>query len=113
MEKDGQCNRLRLHDYHEFFRYPGLYETVMVDHLKCKSPEVVCDMLCEHMDSWLGNQDQVHVLDMGAGNGMVGEQLKKHLDCETLVGGGYHPPRRRWPHPVTDPECTTITAWPI
>ena len=25
-------------------------------------------------------------LDLGAGNGMVGEELKKRMDCETLVG---------------------------
>ena len=86
VERGGRTQRLRIHDYDQVYKYPGLYETVVADHLQCDSPKVVCDMLGRELDRWLDDQDRVHVLDMGAGNGMVGEQLKERLEVETLVG---------------------------
>jgi len=86
VKSDGRAKRLRIHDYDQVYKYPGLYEKVVADHLKCRSPQVVCDMLGRELDGWLEERDQVHVIDMGAGNGMVGEELKERLDCETLVG---------------------------
>jgi len=98
VESEGRSKRLRIHDYDQVYRYPGLYETVVVDHLKCESPQVVCGMLRRELDDWLEDQEQVHVLDMGAGNGMVGEELKKHLDYETLVGVDIFPEARLAAH---------------
>ena len=95
VEYGGERKRLRIHDYDKVYQYPGLYEAVVADHLKCDSPKVVCNMLVDELDGWLDNRDQVHALDMGAGNGMVGEQLKKHLDCETLVGVDIFPEAKR------------------
>ena len=86
IEEDGKVKRLRVHDYNQVYKYPGLYETVVADHLKCQSPKVVCGMLQTELDKWTSEQNEVQVLDIGAGNGMVGEQLKKILECENLVG---------------------------
>ena len=82
----GRTERLRVHDYDQVYKYPGLYEAVVAGRLKCDSPRVVCGILKPELENWLEEQDQVNVLDMGAGNGMVGEELKKHLAPETLVG---------------------------
>jgi predicted TPR repeat methyltransferase len=86
MEHEGQKRKMRLHDYDQLFRFQGLYEKLLVDHLKCDSPKVVCDLLGRELNDWLENQEQVCALDMGAGNGMVGEQLRSCLDCRSLVG---------------------------
>ena len=32
------------------------------------------------LEGWLEDRDQVHVIDMGAGNGLVGEELKTRLE---------------------------------
>ena len=82
----GKKTRLRVHDYDKVYQYPGLYEKVVADRLKCRSPEVVCHLLDDHLEGWLTDNQEIHALDLGAGNGMVGEELKKRLECDTLVG---------------------------
>ena len=86
VERNGRSQRLRVHDYDQVYRYPGLYEAVVADHLKCDSPRVVCEMLTREAGEWMEEQDRVHVLDMGAGNGMVGEELQRQLECDAVVG---------------------------
>lgn len=51
---------------------------------KCNSPKMVCDLL----KKYVGNgpaQDDIVALDIGAGNGMVGEHLSA-MGAETIVG---------------------------
>lgn len=83
--EEGEPRRLRFHDYAEIFSIPGLYERLFADELECTSPETVCSLL----DGVLGDrgQDPEHltVLDVGAGNGMVGEELAE-LGAGTIVG---------------------------
>jgi predicted TPR repeat methyltransferase len=82
--KRNQTEKIRLHDYSRFFAVPGLYEEVVYKELKCCSPITVCSLLKEQMT---GKRDKkLRVLDFGAGNGMIGECLKKMEDCETMVG---------------------------
>jgi predicted TPR repeat methyltransferase len=82
---DGAKRTIRFHDYDEIYRVPGLYEQLFYEVLDCKSPEVVCDLLREQLEE--GNHDPaaLSVLDLGAGNGMVGERLKE-LGAGTIVG---------------------------
>lgn len=98
VESGGRSQRLRVHDYDKLYQHPGLYEALIVDHLKCDSPNVVYNVLKEELDEWLPEQDQVHAIDMGAGNGMVGELLKEKLDCQTLVGVDIFPEARQAAH---------------
>ena len=65
--------KVRFHDYDEIYKIPGLYEEIFYKHLKCNSPKVICDML---EDAGCKTED-CRVLDLGAGNGMVGEQIKE------------------------------------
>lgn len=68
--------RLRFHDYDQIYRVPGLYEQLFYDRLKCTSPRKVCDILKATVAQAEKNMSELRVLDLGAGNGMVGELLK-------------------------------------
>ena len=69
--------KVRFHDYGAIYARPGLYEQLFYDRLKCQSPEKVVSILRYAMsgEPWLFNE--LRVLDLGAGNGMVGEELQK------------------------------------
>lgn len=73
--EDGRERRVRFHDYHEIFARPGLYEQLFDETLKCVSPRVVSSLLGEEVERAGGDPGDLRVLDLGAGNGMVGEAL--------------------------------------
>ncbi len=79
---DGSWRRLRFHDYAEIFALPGLYEQLFHGLLECRSPTVVSALLSRALD---GDSAELRVLDLGAGNGLVAEQLAK-LAPRTIVG---------------------------
>lgn len=74
---DGETRRIRFHDYHEIYAIPGLYERLFYEELKCDSPRTVCSMLVEAHIEGGRPATELNVLDVGAGNGMVGEELKR------------------------------------
>jgi predicted TPR repeat methyltransferase len=82
---DGQRRRIRFHDYDEIYRVPGLYEHLFYDVLDCRSPEVVVGLLHEQLQAGDHDPADLQVLDLGAGNGMVGERLAA-IGCGTVVG---------------------------
>lgn len=82
LDKDGKTEKIRFHDYDRIYQIPGLYEELFYDRYKCNSPEVVCSLLGQHLN---GDSENLSVLDVGAGNGMVGELLAD-MGAETLVG---------------------------
>jgi predicted TPR repeat methyltransferase len=94
VQADGETKRLRIHDYDQVYQIPGLYETVVAKHLKCTSPQVVSGLLKSQLDAWTAGRDEIHALDLGAGNGMSGEALKEELDCQSLVGVDIFPEAR-------------------
>ena len=74
---DGESReKIRLHDYDRIYEVPGLYEQVVCERLKCQSPATVVDVLYSVSQSHQ-RFNEMRVLDLGAGNGMVGEELKK------------------------------------
>lgn len=77
--------RVRFHDYAEIFAIPGLYEQLFYEELQCTSPETVCGLLGETLAERGQAPDELAVLDVGAGNGMVGEELAG-LGAATIVG---------------------------
>ena len=81
----GRRRRIRFHDYAEIFSLRGLYEQLFYDELECDSPRTVCSLLAEHLASEGIDPSDLHVLDVGAGNGMVGEQLEE-LGAARIVG---------------------------
>jgi predicted TPR repeat methyltransferase len=81
----GVEKKIRFHDYDTIYTHPGLYEQLFYDRLKCQSPEKVVGILRHGMagDSWGFNE--LRVLDLGAGNGMVGAEMQK-FGVARLVG---------------------------
>jgi predicted TPR repeat methyltransferase len=82
---DGHRKRIRFHDYAEIYKVPGLYERLFVDLLGCDSPRTVTDLLHEQLERDGKDTDELKVLDFGAGNGMVGEELAR-IGVESMVG---------------------------
>jgi SAM-dependent methyltransferase len=77
--------KIRLHDYNRIYEVPGLYEQVVYERLKCQSPSTVSDVLQSSVSQSDQRLSELRVLDLGAGNGMVGEELKKQ-GVSRLVG---------------------------
>ena len=72
----GETKRIRFHDYGRIYEVPGLYEHIFYEKLKCESPEVVSDLLLEAVRAAGQDPATLPVLDLGAGNGIVGEALR-------------------------------------
>jgi predicted TPR repeat methyltransferase len=85
VELDGVKRRIRFHDYHEIYRIPGLYEYLFCDKLGCVSPEVVTNLLEDAVAKSSASLSELDILEIGAGNGIVGELLKRQ-GVNTIVG---------------------------
>jgi SAM-dependent methyltransferase len=72
---DGHWQRIRFHDYGTIYDIPGLYEHLFYERLKCQSPSVVAELLAGCVEDDGREPAAISVLDLGAGNGMVGEAL--------------------------------------
>jgi hypothetical protein len=81
---DGD-RKIRFHDYDEIYKIEGLYEQIFYDRLKCVSPAKVASILESAVKQYQNNFNELRILDLGAGNGMMGEELKKH-GVSRLVG---------------------------
>lgn len=82
---DGQERRIRFHDYDEIYKIPGLYEELFYKNLKCCSPSRLAALLNEVVRDFHQDPSQLRVLDVGAGNGMVGDELDARR-VPTIVG---------------------------
>ncbi|HEY6425313.1 MAG TPA: methyltransferase domain-containing protein [Pseudonocardiaceae bacterium] len=69
--------RIRFHDYHEIYDIPGFYERLFYDRLKCESPRMIRRLLAQVLAERGTEPGELRVLDVGAGNGMVGEELRE------------------------------------
>ena len=85
LQGSGGNRKIRFHDYDEIYQIQGLYEQIFYDRLKCTSPTKVATILESAVNQSQDNFSELRVLDLGAGNGMVGEELKKH-GVSRLVG---------------------------
>jgi len=85
IDADGEKIKIRFHDYDAIYKIPGLYEQVFYDRLKCTSPIKVTEILKSAIDQSNEHFTELRVLDLGAGNGMMGEALKIY-GVSRLVG---------------------------
>lgn len=81
----GGWQEIRFHDYAEVFEVPGLYEHLFYDILRCQSPVTIRRFLQEQLAAAGVSPAELRVLDLGAGNGMVGEELRG-LGVDFIVG---------------------------
>ncbi len=82
---DGRRVRIRFHDYNLIYEIPGLYEQLFYDTLECTSPRVVCALLARALEEQGIDPAGLRVLDVGAGNGMVGAEIRA-LGAGTVHG---------------------------
>lgn len=82
---DGGEERIRFHDYGAIYARPGLYEQLFYDRLKCASPSVVARLLERAVTAAGAAFSELRCLDLGAGNGMMGEELQR-LGVARVVG---------------------------
>lgn len=77
LEADGRCRRLRIHDYAALYAVPGLYEALVYRALRCRSPRRLTHLLTTVLEDWPLGPGDLRVLDLGAGNGVVADHLRK------------------------------------
>lgn len=83
--EDGRETSLRLHDYSELYKRPGLYEQIFYERLKTSSPKKVAEILSKVLLDNRMELSELRVLDLGAGNGMFGEQMQR-LGVARMIG---------------------------
>ena len=76
---------VHLHSYERIYGVPGLYEHIVQDLLRCRSPQVAAAALARALDALALEPARLRLLDLGAGTGLVGE-LVRALGVETVVG---------------------------
>ena len=81
----GRWRRFRFHDYGPLYRVPGLYEAIFYRRLKCCSPSRVVGLLDDVLSDEGISAEELTGLDVGAGNGMVGQELRG-LGVDHVVG---------------------------
>lgn len=82
---DDEWRQIRFHDYSGLYSIPGLYERVIYDILRCDSPHTIRSLLERELLATGTPPNHLRVLDLGAGNGMVGEELAS-MDAAAIVG---------------------------
>jgi SAM-dependent methyltransferase len=85
VEVDGETRRLRFHDYSEIYSIPGLYEELIYERLRCESPRVIARLMATEIERRGLDAASLRVLDLGAGNGIVCEELDR-LGADYFVG---------------------------
>ena len=116
VETPDGWQEIRLHDYGEIYQIPGLYEKIFYAILQCDSPVQVRRLLAEHVRCEGIAPDALRVLDIGAGNGIVGQELAG-IGVETIVGvdivaAAREAARRDRPGVYTDYLIEDMTALP-
>lgn len=80
---DGEYVRLadgelvHLHEYPRLYAVPGLYEHVVQERLRCRSPQVASEGFLRALERLGSEPTLMAVLDFGAGTGLVGELLRR------------------------------------
>ena len=82
---EGSLKKIRFHDYASIYDIPGLYDQLFYNRLKCSSPFRVSRLLADVIREHGQRPEDLRVLDLGAGNGMVGDELHT-LGVKTMVG---------------------------
>lgn len=88
LQTDAGDERIRFHDYDLIYRHPGLYEQLFYERLKCQSPSRVAAILRSAVEQAGEVPTTLRVLDLGAGNGIMGEELRRLGVARVIVADG-------------------------
>ncbi|HEX2300471.1 MAG TPA: methyltransferase domain-containing protein, partial [Pseudonocardiaceae bacterium] len=91
---DGQWQEIRFHDYGQIYAIEGLYERLFYDILECRSPDVLSAAFGKQLQRSAIAPGDLRVLDLGAGNGIMGEKLAE-LGVGSVVGVDILPEAQR------------------
>jgi len=80
-----RTEKIRFHDYAQIYLRPRLYEQVFYERLKCNSPWKVTDLLQRTLTGMGDYMSELRVLDLGAGNGIMGEDKYDHA-VASMIG---------------------------
>lgn len=83
IRENGGWRRIRFHDYGLIYERPGLYEYLFYDLLACQSPRRVVGLLAE-VRADLEAKEPLRAIDFGAGNGLVGKELRRVGAAEVM-----------------------------
>lgn len=90
VEVDRKWREFRFHDYADIYRMPGLYEQLFHSVLRCTSPQTISRLLAGALEKSGAGTGDLRVLDLGAGNGVVAEELTR-IGVDYLVGADLLP----------------------
>ncbi|CAG0954253.1 hypothetical protein ARNL5_00366 [Anaerolineae bacterium] len=82
---EGQWKRIRFHDYDSIYQLPGLYEQIFYEALQCRSHDRLSQMLGDALVEHGERINDLRMLELGAGNGVVGEKMRA-LGVQALAG---------------------------
>ncbi|NIP37680.1 MAG: class I SAM-dependent methyltransferase [Candidatus Dadabacteria bacterium] len=85
LDRGQKRSKIKLHDYQTIFSIPGLYEKIVYEILECNSPKIITKLLQEEISKESENISDLTVLDMGAGNGIVAEELI-NIGVDEVIG---------------------------
>jgi len=91
---DGEKKTVRFHDYDEVYNVPGFYEGLFYELLQCSSPSRVVSLLHDVLDDFMDHPGKLRVLDVGAGNGIVGDEFLAR-GAERIIGVDILPEARQ------------------
>ena len=94
---EGQRKKIRFHDYSDVFAIPGLYEELFYDNLECCSPSYIANLLESVIREYGDSPEAFRVIDVGAGNGMVGDEMMEN-GCRVYCGRRHHSCRKSGHH---------------
>lgn len=86
--------RVGFHDYAALYGVPGLYEAVFYDTLDMCSADVVVRLYADALRDLGRPGAEERVFDLGAGNGIGGEVLRREVGPATVVGLDLEPTAR-------------------
>lgn len=84
VRQNGKERKLKLHDYTEVYKIPYLYEHIM-EKLQATSHTVLSSLLIDKVAQAGGAVEDLVVLEVGAGSGMVGKALAD-LGVKSITG---------------------------
>lgn len=83
---DGETITFNLHDYNFMYKHPLLYDIVLYDYLKCRTPDEIASVVKQVWEANKVSASTVRMLEIGAGSGAFGECMKSMVGVGELVG---------------------------